>query len=392
MIINPLDIKKVPNKIALDVNSKLNINLEDLKEHIITNFKEYLKDDDKNLLYDKLKEELYIKYNVIDSAYQEEIIAKVYDDIFGYGFLQKYIDDILVTDIRVVKYNLIYIKKTGIWEKIEEKFDTKEAFRNYIYYCIIRNNGNISFDVPIVIVSDKKNKLRIEAGISPVNVMDDSLIIRIHRPDDTLNLEILKSKYNMLDDKSYKEVNLIIESKKSYIIAGKGGSGKTTLLRAMINRLPQNVAITISEETCELYIANKNVIEREIVSNRDKEKNINLEKLLYHSLVMSNDVLVVGELKGEETASFFDAISTGHIGIATIHANSIENVIDRLTILFKRDVRYTRYDESFIKEILLANVEYIIYLKDYKICEIATINHNGTSKTKNKLKSIYKIE
>ena len=392
MLINPLDVKKVPNELSIEIESNFNVDLDSLKEHIITNFKEYLNDEDKEFLYDKLKEELYEKYNIVDDIHQEEIIAKIYDNIFGYGFLQKYIDDILVTDIRVVKYNLIYIKKMGIWERTEDKFESKEAFRNYIYYCVIRNNSNISFDVPIVIVSDKRNKLRIEAGISPVNVMDDSLIIRIHRPNDTLNLEILKDKYNMLDDKSYKEISSIIESKKNYIIAGKGGSGKTTLLRAMISNLPENVAITISEETCELYITHTNVIEREIISNRDKSKNINLEKLLYHSLVMSNDILVVGELKGEETATFFDAISTGHVGIATIHANGVENVIDRLTILFKRDIRYTKYDESFIKEILLANLDYIIYLNNYKVYEIATINHNGSSKTKNKLKSVYKKE
>ena len=57
----------------------------------------------------------------------------------------------------------------------------------------------------------------------------------------------------------------------------------------------------------------------------------------YNELYEENlyDVIVVGELKGAESMAFLDAISTGHIGYATIHSNNSENTINRLSILMK---------------------------------------------------------
>ncbi len=393
MVINPFKVNNSYAPIGFYDSKSNKLDTEELQDYIIFNFKEYLNENNKTLLITKIKEYLYTRYNIVDENLKDNIVSKIYNKIFGYGFLQKYIDDIKVSDIRVVKYDVVYIKEKGKWKRIDEKFSSKEEFRNYIYYCVIRNNGNISFDNPIVIVSDKKNKLRIEAGINPANAIDDSLVIRIHRINNKFKLIDAFKEYNMLDSNSYKLLQEIVNSNKNVIIAGKGGSGKTTLLRAIINEIPENLAITISEETNELYITDKNIIQREIVPTSQKDKDINLEKLLRHSLVMSNDILVVGELKGEETASFFDAISTGHIGIATLHANSVYNVLDRLIILFKRDIRYSKYSEEFIEEILIKCIDYIVFLKDYKVNEIATVEHNQTAKkVKYNIKSIYKLE
>ena len=66
-----------------------------------------------------------------------------------------------------------------------------------------------------------------------------------------------------------------------------------------------------------------------------------------HSLVMSNDVIVVGELKGEETSYFIDAISTGHMGLATVHASSALNTLDRILVLFKRDIKNRKFSDFY---------------------------------------------
>lgn len=184
----------------------------------------------------------------------------------------------------------------------------------------------------------------------------------------------------MLDAKSYKIINQIVKSGKNVILSGKGGSGKTTLLREMIKRLPDNYAITISEETAELYIENKNLIEREMLQNREDSKKIDLEKLLKHSLVMSNDVLVVGELKGSETSIFLDAISTGHIGMGTVHSESAKSTINRLITLIKRDLRYSEYKEEFIRNLLANSIDYLIYMENYKVCEILGVEYDSDAR------------
>jgi pilus assembly protein CpaF len=402
VIVNPFKVYKEDviseEKSIKDTNSNEDINIKNenidiskIQKYIINNYIEYLQKDLKAEVASKIKKYLYEKYSLKDENKIQEIVQKVINKMFGYDILQKYIDMVNVTDIRVVKFDRIYIKKMGEWEKVEEKFENEEIFEEYIRYCVLKNNSNINFDNSIVIVSDKKYNLRIEVGISPVNAISPSIVIRIHRHNKKITLESLFLVENMLDSFTYKFILDAIKTEKNIVISGKGGSGKTSFLRAIIDRIPEEKAITISEETTELYIENKNVIQREVLNNREKDKKITLEKLMKHSLVMSNDVLVVGELKGEETASFVDAISTGHNGFATVHSNSASNTLDRLIILFKRDIRAQQYTEKFIAQILSSSIDYLIYLEKYKVCEIVSLDFDREN-DKIKTNLIYDIK
>ena len=313
------------------------------------------------------------------------------DKIYGYGILQKYIDNENVSDIRVVAYNSIYIKEKGMWIRTNQTFESKEDFEEYVRFCALKNNASINFENPIVVFSDRKNSLRIEAGLEPANVIGPSLVIRIHRKNRDMNLEKLYVKYNLLDKEAYKVLKFRIDSMKNIILCGKGGSGKTTLLKALIERIPKDYAITTNEETAEFYLNDRNVIQRECILNRGQDKNIDLEKLSRHSLVMSNDIIIIGELKGAEANSFFDAISTGHTGLATVHADSVTNTIDRLITLIKKDIKAQHYTEQFLRRFLASSIDYIVFMKDFKVSEIAEILLNNNTETI-EYKSIYKLE
>lgn len=341
-----------------------------LHEYAVKNYIEYLKDDLEDVIKEKLYKDIIRLFDIKDEKRINEIIDKLIDRMFGYGILQKYIEDENVSDIRVIRYDSVYIKKHGKWLKTKDSFESEKEFYEYIRYCSLKNNSNINYDTPVITVSDKKYNLRIEMGIEPVNVFSPNIVIRIHRANEKISLETLFIVYEMLDADSYSIIYDLIRSNKNIVLAGKGGSGKTTLLREIINKLPDTVSISINEETAELNIKNKNVIQREVVENRENLKKITLEKLMKQSLVMSNDVIVVGEMKGAETSVFIDAISTGHVGYATVHSDSAENTINRLVTLFKRDTRAQEYKEEFVKNVLISSIDVIIYLKDYKVIEI----------------------
>ncbi len=379
MIINPFNINNlyVSDETEINVDTKgneSNIDFKLLEKYIINNYMNYLQNNLKQELMSKIHEYLYDTYSIKDNEKLMEVSDKIINKMFGYDILQKYIEDIEITDIRVVKYNSIYVKKKGNWIKTIDAFESDEIFEEYVRYCILKNNGNINYDTPIVVISDKKYNLRIEAGISPVNVNSPSLVIRIHRHNFNITLENLFVIDEMLDASSYKIISNAINNRCNIVISGKGGSGKTSLLRAIINKIPDEWAITINEESTELFIQGKNIIQREIIKNRENNKKITLQKLMEHSLVMSNDVIVVGELKGEETSYFIDAISTGHMGLATVHASSALNTLDRILVLFKRDIKNQQYNEVFVSKILATSIDYIIYIEDYKVKQIATVD------------------
>lgn len=378
MIINVFKNENEDNipKLYTENNNINNLNFKEIQDELIKNHIDLLKNERKEELINKIEEYLIKNYGAIEDKKRDNICNLLINKMFGYDILQKYIDDIEITDIRVVKYDEIYIKRNGKWEKTLDTFNNDNDFNRYIRYCVQKNNSNINYDIPIVVVSDKKYKLRIEAGISPVNSISSNIVIRIHRNNIDISLEKLFIKDNMLDSKSYRIICELIYNYKNIIISGKGGSGKTTLLRAILQKIPKENSITINEETTELFMNNRNVIQREILENRIENKKINLQSLMKNSLVMSNDVIVVGELKGKETSSFIDSISTGHMGIATIHSNSANLTIDRLVLLFKRDELNQQYSESFVRQILSSSIDYIIYIKDYVVKEILKVEYS----------------
>lgn len=374
MLINPLKVKAKETENNIEVNKDKVIS--NIISYLIKNYSEYLSDIDMNkeLVESIVREKVYKEYSNMNT---ETTITAILDRLFGYHILQKYIDDETVSDIRVTRFDSIFVKRNGKWEQAVEKFENENEYIDFVRYCILKNRGKISNETPIVIVSDRKNNLRIEAGIEPVNVTSPNLVIRIHRPNGMQALEdLLMTSAEMINVDIYKFLSEAIIAGCNIVISGKGGSGKTTLMRTLINKIPEDLSITANEETAELYSTHPNLIQREILSNRVGDKNITLEKLTAHSLVMSNDVIVIGELKGAEAMSFFDAVSTGHRGYATVHADSSESTVDRLVTLMKRDSKAQMYSNDYLTKLLSMSLDLIVYMNNFKVQEIAEVVYN----------------
>lgn len=375
MLINPLKNDTEEKVIAQNVAKKDAIS--EIIAYLINNYSEYLSDVNVNreFVENIVKEKVYADYSNMNT---DSTITDILNRLFGYHILQKYIDDQEVSDIRITRFDNIVIKKKGEWKKVKDTFLNEDDFLNFVRYCVLKNRGKITNETPLVVVSDRKNNLRIEAGIEPVNVGAPNLVIRIHRPGKLQTLEELYSEnVEMMNEEIYEFLQQIIKVGANVIISGKGGSGKTTLMRNMINRIPENLSITSNEETAELHCTHPNMIQREILKNRATDKNITLADLTAHSLVMSNDVVVIGELKGEEAMVFFDAVSTGHRGYATVHSDSSINTIDRLVTLMKRDVKAQCYTDKYLRKLLSMSVDVVIFMKNFKVHEIAEVIYDA---------------
>ncbi|MFB6147265.1 MAG: ATPase, T2SS/T4P/T4SS family, partial [Candidatus Nanohaloarchaea archaeon] len=56
-----------------------------------------------------------------------------------------------------------------------------------------------------------------------------------------------------------------------------------------------------------------------------------LDDLLKESLRQRPEYIIVGEVRGEEAYILFQQMATGHTGLSTIHADSLDMLMDRLT-------------------------------------------------------------
>lgn len=110
------------------------------------------------------------------------------------------------------------------------------------------------------------------------------------------------------------------------LLTGPTGSGKTTTLYSILNELNrEDVNIVSLEDPVEYYIEGVNQ------SQTHPEIGYSFASGLRHILRQDPDIIMVGEIRDEETASLaIHAALTGHILLSTLHTNNAAGVIPRL--------------------------------------------------------------
>ena len=133
----------------------------------------------------------------------------------------------------------------------------------------------------------------------------------------------------------------IAMSKRGLVIfVGGTGTGKTTSLAAMVdfrNEKSFGHIITV-EDPIEFVHTHKNCIvtQREVGIDTDS-----WEPALKNTLRQAPDVILMGEIRDRETMNYAIAFAeTGHLCLATLHANSANQAIDRIINFFPEERRH----------------------------------------------------
>jgi flagellar protein FlaI len=142
---------------------------------------------------------------------------------------------------------------------------------------------------------------------------------------------------------------LLVDSHKSILISGGTASGKTTLLNALCMFIRPEDKIVSIEDTPEIHIDHTNWIQSvarmgygmvggasgvsgvsEGASIGNRPGSISLFDLLVAALRQRPEYVIVGEVRGREAFTLFQAISVGHAALATVHAGSIDELLHRI--------------------------------------------------------------
>lgn len=126
---------------------------------------------------------------------------------------------------------------------------------------------------------------------------------------------------------------LAVENNKSMIFAGSTAAGKTSSLNAISLFIPPMAKIVSIEDTHELVLHHANWIgsvTRESFSKTANVRDIDMFELLRQALRQRPEFILVGEIRGREALTLFQAMSTGHTTYSTMHADSVHTVISRL--------------------------------------------------------------
>ncbi|UCH57557.1 MAG: type II/IV secretion system ATPase subunit [Candidatus Bathyarchaeota archaeon] len=264
-----------------------------------------------------------------------KIFYYVVRDLAGYGHLHAMIQDPNIEDI---SNNGLY-SPVYVWHRKYESIPSNITFvdeqtaNDYIVKLAHRSAKHISSATPILDgMLPEKHRLA-ATFMNEVSTKGSTFCIRKFKSVPFSIVDLIK--IGTLDARIAAYFWLILEHKMSFMIIGGTGAGKTSALNSLLSLMSRNDKIVTVEEIPELSPPLPNWTQlnsrQSFQFGQGGAASISIFDLVKVSLRYRPDYIIVGEIRGEEAYTLFQALATGHGGLCTMHADSLINVTKRLT-------------------------------------------------------------
>ena len=301
---------------------------------------------------------------------QKKLLQDFEQYIFGYSRLSVLIDDRTVSDIRVVSYDNIRIKRRGQRMAADVVFASPKEYRQFIDYIATRNQVNISNLNAIQRFTDNESHpdfiLRFTVSMPLVNTYSEPYLCIRKVPKTFPQMKELIDQ-EMLD-RDTAELLIRRFRQGSTLICGGNSSGKTTLLNALKETLPNDVAVLVAQQADELTTRfhPDMMFLHSLPGTGEQQVKYDLEHISIAGLTMDVDFFIIGEVKGAEALYLLNAAYTGQLCAATIHAPSADRAPDKL-------VDYAMYASRYSRDELMKMMDCfqtLIFVEHFRVKEI----------------------
>ncbi len=206
----------------------------------------------------------------------------------------------------------------------------EDELNSFVFLLAQRSGKNISVAKPYLDATLSDGSRLQETLGREITTRGSSFTIRKFKETPTTPVDLIKWGTFNVEMMAY--LWLAIENNKSLILAGGTASGKTTSLNALSLFIPRKAKIVTLEDTRELQLFHENWVAgltRDPFTAGGKGA-VDMYELLRQGLRQRPEYLIVGEVRGKEALTLFQAMSTGHTTYSTMHAGSIQAAINRL--------------------------------------------------------------
>ncbi|MDY6966151.1 MAG: ATPase, T2SS/T4P/T4SS family [Halobacteriota archaeon] len=260
-----------------------------------------------------------------------KIIYYIIRDYVKSGKITPLMNDSLIEDISCNGWNspvFLYHKNyTNIQTNIV--FGSKDL-NSFIIRLAQRSGKHISVAEPMVDATmPDGSRIQMTLG-EEITTNGSTFTIRKFKDVPITPVDLIK--WNTFSTAQMAYLWLCIENNKSLIFSGGTASGKTSSLNAVSLFIPHKSKVITLEDTRELKLPHPNWIPgvtRDSFTS-DGSGAIDMYELLRAALRQRPEYLLVGEVRGKEALTLFQAMSTGHTTFSTMHADSVDRVIHRL--------------------------------------------------------------
>ncbi len=325
-----------------------------LKEPALSKYEEQILKESKNLLQEKLnidfskiRLEKAFKF-LIEKFYQimDELGYKltedqkirmqyyIYRDFMGLGKIEPLMHDDNIEDISCDGVNIpIFVyHRNPLYGQMRTNiiFRSKEELDSFVLRLSQKAGKSLTIANPLLEGSlPDGSRVQATLGTDIARRGSNFTIRKFTRkpmtPTDLLN-------YNTGSSEMFAYLWMALENRLSILVSGGTATGKTTFLNALSLFIKPEFKIISIEDTPELRLPHPNWVP--VVARggygRQEYGQVSMFNLLKSSLRQRPDYIIVGEVRGEEAYVLFQGMATGHSGLGTLHADSIEAVIDRL--------------------------------------------------------------
>ncbi len=274
---------------------------------------------------------------LVDQISSERIVYFLVRDFLGYGPIDVMMRDPGLEDISCdgpgIPCYVFHRDRESTRTNVQ--FDEELDIDSFVIRLAQRSGKHISIADPLLDATLPDGS-RLQATLSrEVTSRGSSFTIRKFReepftPPDLVRLGTMSSEMAAY-------FWFLMEEGRSLIYAGGTASGKTTSLNAVCQFIPPEKKIVSIEDTREINLLHENWIAGitrsgfggEIVGGKTAG-TIDMYRLLEAALRQRPEYLLVGEVRGHEALTLFQAMATGHAVYSTMHADSVKSAVYRL--------------------------------------------------------------
>ncbi|OYT58590.1 secretion system protein E [Euryarchaeota archaeon ex4484_178] len=312
--------------------------IKDTLERTLTyNWKIMTRKDKEQYLVDSVDSFLRSREIKIDKISKQKIMYYVVRDYIGYQKIDGLIRDERVEDISCDGVGIpIYIfHKKYQSMKTKLMFNDDDELNSFVVYISQKCGKQISVADPILDGTTEEGH-RVQATYGrEVTTRGATFTIRRFKEKPFTPTELVM--YGTASPEIVAYFWLMVEQGESAIVIGGPACGKTSTLNAFAMFIPPAAKIVSMEDTREINLPHQNWIPGTTRSGMGEATltgktagEIDMYDLVRAALRQRPNYIIVGEVRGRETYTMFQAMATGHTTYSTMHADSIVSMIHRL--------------------------------------------------------------
>ena len=277
---------------------------------------------------------LFEKYQIVpEPATVYKLRYYLKRNMLGWGRIDALRRDPTIEDISCDGYKtpvfLFHRKYRNIRTSII--FEDEKELDSIVVLFAQRSGKHISYAQPIVDTSlSDGSRAQLTYG-TEVSSHGSSFTIRKFREIPFSPIDLILNKTYTVEEMAY--LWMAVEYNQSILFIGGTASGKTTALNAVAQYIPHLAKIVTIEDTREIMLRHENwlaAVTPEASNVAEVKYEITMFDLLKAAMRQRPEYILVGEVRGIEAQTLFQAMNTGHTTFSTLHAGNVDSAIHRL--------------------------------------------------------------